>query len=75
MTTDKYETRDTKAEPSLRDVREAVNSLTGLIRNMSSQIEDIAKTTEDIHDMVSYNHNSPGYDESSDYGAFNGSEE
>ena len=62
MTADKYEqAKETRTEPSLRDVHEAVTSLTGLDRNMSSQIEDIASTTEDIQDMVSYSHNSPNY--------------
>jgi len=62
MTADKYEqAKETRTEPSLRDVHEAVTSLTGLVRNMSSQIEDIASTTEDIQDMVSYSHNSPNY--------------
>jgi len=76
MTADKYEqAKETRTEPSLRDVHEAVTSLTGLVRNMSSRIEDIAKTTEDIHDMVSYHHNSPGYDGGSDYDAFDDSEE
>jgi len=76
MTADKYEqAKETGTEPSLRDVRDAVTSLTGLVRNMSSQIEDIASTTEDIHDMVSYSHNSSGYNNSSGYGGLDDSEE
>ena len=61
MTAEKYEQAKI-AEPSLKDVHEAVISLADLVRGMSSQIEDVASTTEDIHDMVSYHHNSPGYD-------------
>ena len=61
MTADKYE-QTRSGEPTLGDVHEAVISLADLVRGMSSQIEDIASTTEDIHDMVSYHHNPPGYD-------------
>jgi len=74
MTAEKYEQAKI-AEPSLRDVHEAVISIADVVRNMSSQIEDIAGTTRDIHDMVSYQHNSPGYDSGCNYDGLNDSEE
>ena len=76
MTGDKYERiQDGKAEPSLRDVHDAVTSLTGIVRGMSSQIDDLATVASDIHDMVSYRENVPGYNGDSAYDLTDDAEE
>jgi hypothetical protein len=64
MTADKYERaneRDNERNVSLEDIHGAVTSLTGFVRNMSSQLDDIAGTTQEIHDAVTYEHSSPVY--------------
>ena len=76
MTRDKYEyMQDGKTEASLRDVHDAVTSLTGIVREMSSQIDDLASVTNDIHDLVAYHENSPGLNGDSAYDLNDDSEE
>ena len=59
---DPIDTEDTQPTEESVSIPEHLSVITGLARAISDKIDDLCKQIEEVHDIVSYDHGTPGYD-------------